>query len=77
VAKRAVDRLSLLERLEPLTLDEERSDEEIYLQRMSLSATLLTLAEIDHEREYQLCRSVAKHLLDHVHEPEELGFDDD
>lgn len=77
MAKRAVDRLSLLERLEPVRPEEERSDEEAYLQRMSLSATLLTLAEIDHEREYQLCRSVAKHVLGHVYEPEELELDHD
>lgn len=77
MARRSLDRLRLLERLEPIDLGEERPDEEGYLQRMSLSATLLTLANIDHESEYELSRAVAKHLLGHVHEPEELGLDYD
>ena len=77
MAKHTVDRIRLLERLEPIEAEAERSDEEAYLERMSLSATLLTLAEVDHEREYQLCRAVAKHLLGHVHEPEDLDVENE
>lgn len=67
--RKPVDRGRLLQQLELVELGRERLDEESYLARMSLGATLLTLAEIDHEREYELARDAAKHLLGHVHEP--------
>ncbi len=67
--RKALERGRLLQRLELIELGRERLDEESYLEHMSLGATPLTLAEIDHEREYELARDAAKHLLGHVHEP--------
>lgn len=67
-----VDRTALLKRLEAVKPDEEQRGWEEQLRRVSLQAALLHLAEIDHEHEYQLCRSVAQHLLGEVPEPEQI-----
>jgi hypothetical protein len=71
-----LDKLALLKRLPTLepekTLEEDSED----LRHMSLSAALLMLAEIDHEHEYQLCRSVAQHLLGQAREPEDIELEE-
>jgi hypothetical protein len=71
-----IDKVELLKRLptiEPEKALEEDSDD---LRQMSLSSALLMLAEIDHEHEYQLCRSVAQHLLGEAREPEDIELEE-
>jgi hypothetical protein len=42
---------------------------------MSLAGVLLALTEINHDREYELCRRAAQHLLGEVNEPEDINLD--
>ena len=42
---------------------------------VSLPGVLLTLAEINHEREYEYCRRAAEHLLGKLPEPEDIELD--
>jgi hypothetical protein len=68
---RKLERAALLKKLPPVTLEENEAGGDP-LGNVGLSSALLALAEIDHEHEYQLCRSVAQHLLGAVHEPTPL-----
>jgi hypothetical protein len=77
VAARRLDRRALLERLKPVDPEQQLSTELGDLQNISLAAVLLNLAQIDHETEYTLCRTVAEHLVGELHEPETLDDDDD
>jgi len=67
--KGLLDRTALLKLLEAVKPEKEQRGWEEQLRRVSLQAALLHLAEIDHEHEYQLCRSVARHLLGEVPDP--------
>lgn len=69
------DRTALLDRLEPVKYDAEATDEQANLEQMSLAGVLLTLAEIDHEREFQQCQRVARHLLGSLYEPEDIALE--
>ena len=60
--------LELLERIQPEETKKERLDE---LSQLNLADSLLMLAELDHEREYNICRSVALHLLGMIPEPDD------
>jgi hypothetical protein len=71
-----LDRSALLRKLDPIEPEDDESRGEGRLRRISLAAALLSLAEIDHEHEYQLCRSVATHLLGSVPEPDDLDLGD-
>ena len=57
-----VDR-SVLDRLEPGDGEQPFGEEVSFLERMALEPNLLLLAQLDHEREFELCRTVALHLL--------------
>lgn len=70
-----IDREALISRLEPIENKVESNEDEAHLQQMSLAGVLLTLAEIDHEHEYDLCRRAALHLLGEVHEPEDISLE--
>jgi len=69
------DRTRWLERLREMRVAEKdfEATEDAALTRVSLGSSLLALAQIDHEHEYALCRSVAEHLLGAVPEPEDVG----
>ena len=54
---------------------EEGADDE--RDEMRLSDALLLLARIKHEQEWQLCRSVAEHLLGRVPEPDDADIGGD
>lgn len=71
------DTAAWLERLDPVKVEEPEAGREVDLRRISLASALLKLAEIDHEHEYTLCRSVAEHLLGAVPEPDDIGLDED
>jgi hypothetical protein len=59
--------LELALRLDPVEPEPDTLDEE--LEHLRLVPNLLLLARIDHEREYELCRSIAQHLLGRDPEP--------
>jgi hypothetical protein len=67
-----LDRRALLERLPPIEYDPGDEADEQEFERASLARALLNLAEVDQEREYLLCRSVADHLLGEIPEPDDL-----
>jgi len=70
-----IDREALVKLLEPIEYQPEASEEQAHLEQMSLAGVLLALADIDHEREYTMCRAAALHLLGEIEEPEEIVFD--
>ena len=58
-----LDRQLVLERLDEVELGKDRSAEDAaWLETMRLAPNLLLLAQIDHEREYALCRQVERRL---------------
>ena len=66
------DRTALLEDLDPIAYDKDEDRGMEQLAHLSLGNALLVLAEIDHGREYELCRSLAAHLLGSVPEPDDI-----
>jgi hypothetical protein len=54
---------SALDRLEPAEDEQPFGEEANFLERMALEPNLLLLAQLDHEREFELCRAAAIHLL--------------
>lgn len=70
----SADRAALLEELERVQYRRE-AREAGPMGQMSMADALLALAEIDNEREYQLCRLVAEHLLGKVPEPDDSDLD--
>lgn len=57
---------SVLDRLDPAEDEQPFGEEANFLERMALEPNLLLLAQLDHEREFELCRSAAIHLLGDV-----------
>jgi hypothetical protein len=69
------NREELLDRLEKIKYEAEDDADAMQLEQSSLGKVLLTLAEVNHEREYELCRGAALHLLGKVNEPEDIVLD--
>ena len=67
---RKLKRSELIDRLEPLAYAKDEDLGQDPLEQMNLSRVLLLLAKIDPESIYSVCRSVTKHLLGHVPDPE-------
>jgi hypothetical protein len=63
---------ALLARLEPFKFEADERDKDSQFDQMSLPGVMLMLAEINHEREYDLCRRVALHLQGQLDEPEDI-----
>ena len=74
VALKNFDKTAWLQRLERFRYDAKDEPQEDQLEQMSLAAALLALAEINHEREYALCRTLAEHLLGEVPEPDDVDL---
>ena len=66
-----IDKEELLAKLPAIEFVKTGSQELERLDTIGLSASLLMLADIGHEQEYALCRSVAVHLLGEAHEPDD------
>ena len=65
-----VDKKRLLSHLEALAPEKrDRSVEEL-MKRVSMSAALPALTEINHENEFKVSRELAMHLIGKIHEPE-------
>jgi hypothetical protein len=69
-----IDKKALVSSL-PVSDDELRQQEDVATDQMSLARSLLKLADIDQEKEFQLCHSLATRLLEKVPEPEEVDLD--
>ncbi|KPK95342.1 MAG: hypothetical protein AMJ94_00145 [Deltaproteobacteria bacterium SM23_61] len=70
-----LEKADLVKRLEPIELSPEEEARDSVIEEMSLARSLLKLAEIDHEREYGLCRRAAERLLERVPEPDDLDIE--
>jgi hypothetical protein len=75
--KIGIDKRGMLDRLERIRYEKEKDRDADPLDQMSLSGALLILAEINHDREFLLCRSVAEHLLESVPEPDDADIEDE
>lgn len=64
-----------LQRLDPVEYERDNEADSDQLEQMTLAGVLLTLSGINHEREYELSRKVAEHLLGNVYEPEDIQVD--
>lgn len=71
-----LDREKLLTRLPAIEPGETPDAASEDLRKLSLASAVRLLAEIDHENEVRLCRSVAQHLLGEVPEPEEIDTEE-
>jgi hypothetical protein len=69
-----LDRDELISRLDPIEYKPAEDGDQQQLEQMNLGGVLLALADINHEREYEVCRRVAEHLLGDVYEPEDLAM---
>lgn len=64
------DKLELLRKLEPIAQEEASNSKDETLEAMSLGRALRTLAQLQPEQAYKLCREVAERALGRVPEPE-------
>ena len=58
-----LDLAELLKELEKIQPPESDKSAEVRLRNVSMTVALPALTEIDHEKEFQVCQLVAKHLL--------------
>ena len=72
-----LDKLALVEQLDPVAYEKDENRDQDQVGRMNLAGHLLLLAGLDHERQYELCRLLAHHLLETVPEPDDSNFDDE
>ena len=63
--------------LETLTVDSGSvtDAEEFSMEQMNVVSSILQLADITQDKEYQLCRRSAEHLLENVPEPENIDLE--
>lgn len=71
MAKR-LNREAMIEKLDRIVFerDGERAMEGV--ERLDMAGALLTIADLDHGHQYDLCRMVAAHLLGRVPEPDDV-----
>lgn len=74
MAVKNINKIAWLERLERIRYDLKTDAPEDQLEQMSLASALLALAEINHEQECALCRTLAEHLLGEVPEPDDADL---
>ncbi|MBN2202413.1 hypothetical protein JW777_10695 [bacterium] len=71
---RALDKKSLLEALE-IDSESVTKPQEFSTEQMNIVSSILQLADITQEKEYELCRQSAEHLLEKVPEPENIDIE--
>lgn len=64
------DKLDLLRKLDPIEPEEASNSKDEKLEAMSLGRSLRTLAQLQPEHAYKLCREVVQRALGRVPEPE-------
>lgn len=74
---RKLDKLALLKNLEGVEFEQDNARDQDVASQISLGGHLLLLADLDHNRQYELCRKLAEHLLDIVPEPDEIDTEDE
>ena len=74
MARRRLDKMALIQKLPRLQREKSASQEQDRFDQASLANALLMLAEISHETEYVLCRSLTEHLLGQVPEPDDADL---
>ena len=62
----------LLRELEPIRYDKQEDKGAESLDHLSLPTVLLLLAQINPEKEYELCHALAVHLLGSAPEPDDV-----
>ena len=72
---KSLDKEKQLALLSKVTYNTQAKDDITFFEKSNMEGSLLVLAEIDHEREYNLIRGVASALLNKVPEPEEIDLD--
>jgi hypothetical protein len=77
MARRTIDKRALIEKLPRIKYVPDARRDQDRFDHVSLAGTLLMLAEITHESEYALCRSLAEHLLGAVPEPDDAAVEDE
>lgn len=70
-----LDKMGLLGELPEIKYVAKNEADEQMMQQMSLGPSLLKLANIDHDREYELCLAVAQQLLHKVPQPDDVDLD--
>jgi hypothetical protein len=70
-----IDVQALLKRLEKLEPAKKEQSVDEMMRQVSMTAALPALTEINHEKEYLLCRQLAEHLIGKVHQPDTLDID--
>jgi hypothetical protein len=70
-----IDAEKLIGRLEEIKYDGQADDEQSHIEQMSLGGVLPALANIHHDKQYELSRQAAHHLLGRVQEPEDIGIE--
>ena len=77
MAKKTLDRKALLGKLPPIKYQKkEDGKSNTFEEKMNFERALLGLLQIDHEHEYDLCKAVAQHLLEHVPEPDDIDVEE-
>lgn len=74
---RRLDREALLKKLPPITAEAAETAEQDELEQVEMAPSLLTLAELNHQGEYDLACAVALHFLGHVPAPDDSDLRDD
>ncbi len=69
-----LDRKALLKSLPRVKYEKGDEKNSSFFEKMSLDRSLLGLLQIDHEHEYELCKSVAQHVLERVPEPDDIDL---
>jgi hypothetical protein len=72
-----LDKLALLKKLEGIEYEKDDERDQDVANRVNLGGHLLLLADLDHNRQYELCRKLAEHLLEIVPEPDEIDTDEE
>ncbi len=75
MAKKILDKTALLKKLPQIKYEAKDEKTAGFEEKMSFERALLGVLQIDHEHEYDLCRSMAQHLLEEVPEPDEIETD--
>jgi hypothetical protein len=69
-----LDKSALLDKLPPIKYARPEKSESDRFDQVSLASSLLLLAELGHEQEYNLCCATAEHLLGEVPEPDDADM---
>ena len=70
-----VDARALLSKLDHLEPEKKDQNLEDLMRQVSMASAVPALTEINHEKEYLVCRQVSEHLTGKIHQPDEFEAD--